>query len=286
MLNIVFYLFFGFIYINDFILLLKTYISVDETEIARKPKNLTHLEAASLPFTALTAWNAINIAKIERGISLICFSILLPPLLIFIFLSLSLGMRVLVLGGSGRVGFTLLSLLSRHFHCHVTTTSSPQNMQKILDLGIQSDDVIDHSQVTQLRGGYDAVFDVLGTAQSEATCVAQLRSGGAYVTFNGSLVRHADEKGILVGLANGVRESACKRVHMADNARGVRYGYALFAPNGAALGTLMGMAEKGVLVPDVGKVFSLNQIEKAYEFCMEGGGSGKVVIDVGSKLYT
>lgn len=71
-------------------------------------------------------------------------------------------MKVLVLGGSGRVGFTLLALLARHFQCHVTTTSSQQNMQKILDLGIPRDDVIDHAQVTQLRGGYDVVFDVQG----------------------------------------------------------------------------------------------------------------------------
>jgi NADPH:quinone reductase-like Zn-dependent oxidoreductase len=44
------------------------YIAVDETEIAPKPKTLSHIESASLPFTALTAWNAINIAQIEPGI--------------------------------------------------------------------------------------------------------------------------------------------------------------------------------------------------------------------------
>lgn len=49
----------------------KTYIAVDESEIARKPKNLPHMEAASLPFTSLTAWNAISIAKIGKGTKLV-----------------------------------------------------------------------------------------------------------------------------------------------------------------------------------------------------------------------
>lgn len=189
-------------------------------------------------------------------------------------------MKVLVLGGSGRVGFTLVSILKRHFGCNVTTTSSQQNVQKILNLGLASDDVIDHAQVAQLSGGYDAVFDVVGTEQSEAACVALVRNGGAYITFNGSLVRNTDELGLVAGFAQGLRESACKRARISGGARGVRFGYALFAPSGTSLGTLMGMAESGELVADVGQVFPLDQIGKAYDFCTEGTGSGKVVIDV------
>jgi NADPH:quinone reductase-like Zn-dependent oxidoreductase len=188
-------------------------------------------------------------------------------------------MKVLVLGGSGRVGFTLISLLKRHFNCRVTTTTSQQNLQKILDLGFPKEDVIDHAQVTQLRGGYDAVFDTQGTAQSEAVCVAQLRNGGAYVTFNGLLVRHADSRG-MTGLVQGIRESTCKRANMARDARGIRYGYALFSPSGENLKTLMGMADKGVVKADVDKVFSLDQIAQAYDYCVEASGSGKVVINV------
>ena len=188
-------------------------------------------------------------------------------------------MKVLVLGGSGRVGFTVTSLLKRHFNCHVTTTSSQQNMQKILDLGMPRDDVIDHAQVTQLRGGFDAAFDTQGTAQSEAACVGQLRNGGAYVTFNGSLVRNTDNRG-LVGFVHGVSESAWKRVSMARDARGIRYGYALFSPSGEALRALMALADNGVMKADVDKVFTLDQMAEAYEYCMERSGSGKVVIDV------
>eukprot|EP00026_Physarum_polycephalum_P011505 Phypoly_transcript_11735.p1 GENE.Phypoly_transcript_11735~~Phypoly_transcript_11735.p1 ORF type:complete len:366 (+),score=57.23 Phypoly_transcript_11735:74-1171(+) len=231
------------------------YIAVDETEIAPKPTSLSHIESASLPFSALTAWNAINIAKIEPG------------------------MKVLVLGGSGRVGFTLVSLLKQHLTCHVTTTTSQQNLQKLLDLGLPKEDVIDHAQVTQLRGGFDAVFDTQGTAQSEAACVAQLRNGGAYVTFNGSLVRQADSRGI-AGLMQGIGENTCKRVNMVRDARGIHYGYALFSPSGENLRTLMGMADKGVVKADVDKVFNLEQIAQAYDYCMEASGSGKVVINV------
>lgn len=182
-------------------------------------------------------------------------------------------MKVLVLGGSGRVGFTLVSLLIKHFRCQVTTTSSPSNTKKIHDLGLAPESIVDHYQVTSLAGGYDVVFDVVGTAQSEAACVAQLRDGGAYITFNGNLVRLADKSGV-AGLAQGAVESACKRVRMMRDSRGVRYGYALFSPSGTTLNSLMRMAEKGVIVPDVGQVFPLEQIEEAYGW----HGSGKVVI--------
>lgn len=119
-----------------------------------------------------------------------------------------------------------------------------------------------------------------GTAQSEAASVGQLKNGGAYVTFNGSLVRHADSGGIVAGLVQGIGESACKRVNMMKDARGIRYGYALFSPSGKNLRSLMEMAEKGILQADVDKVFPLSQIAQAYEYCTEAGGSGKVVINV------
>jgi NADPH:quinone reductase-like Zn-dependent oxidoreductase len=192
-------------------------------------------------------------------------------------------MKVLVLGGSGRVGFTLIALLKRRFLCRVTTTASQQNVQKITDLGIPSEEVIDHAQVTQLRGGFDVVFDTQGTAQSAAACVGQLRNRGAYVTFNGSLVRNADNHGI-GGLVQGISESTCKRVNMARDARAIRYGYALFSPSGDNLRTLMDMADKGVIKADVDRVFTLNQIAQAYEYCIEAGGSGKVVIDVSENV--
>jgi NADPH:quinone reductase-like Zn-dependent oxidoreductase len=189
-------------------------------------------------------------------------------------------MRVLVLGGSGRVGFTLAALLSRHLHCHVTVTSAPQNRQKLLDLGLPPDSVIDHAQVERLRGGFDAAFDTQGSALSEALCVRQLRAEGAYVTFNGSLVARADAHGFACGLVQGVREGMQRRAQMRAGARGARFEYALFAPDGAALGKLMGMADRAELVCDVAKVFDLDEIGNAYEFCSQKGGSGKVVIDV------
>ncbi len=42
-------------------------MAVDESEVSLKPKNLTHIEAASLPFSSLTAWNAINMVNIKNG---------------------------------------------------------------------------------------------------------------------------------------------------------------------------------------------------------------------------
>lgn len=57
------------------------YATVNEHYIAKKPKKLSFRDAASIPYIALTAWEAIvQVAKVKRG------------------------QHVLVLGASGGIG--------------------------------------------------------------------------------------------------------------------------------------------------------------------------------------
>lgn len=186
---------------------------------------------------------------------------------------------MLVLGGSGRVGFTLLSLLTRHYNCLVTTTASPNNHEKLVSLGIPTEMIVDHARITTQPGDYDVIFDTQGTPQTETVSIPLLKTGGTYITFNGSLVRRADSQGFTCGMVQGLRESLNKGAEL-RSAKGLHFGYALFAPDGEALNKLMKMAEKDELVSDVGKVFSLESLPQAFDFCFHKGASGKVIIDV------
>ena len=69
-------------------------------QLAHKPKTLTHVEAASVPYAALTAWSALTLTA---GL---------------LTTSNTRGKRVLVLGASGGVGHLALQLL-RAWECEV-----------------------------------------------------------------------------------------------------------------------------------------------------------------------
>lgn len=107
-------------------------------EMALKPDNISHIEAASVPLAGLTAWQAL----ITKG-------------------NLKKGQKVLIHAGSGGVG-TLAIQIAKHIGAYVATTCSPRNADLVRDLG--ADLVIDyHTQEFEDElSDYDMVFDMLG----------------------------------------------------------------------------------------------------------------------------
>ena len=81
------------------------------SSIARKPSSLTHVEAASVPIGALTAWQGL----FDRA-------------------RLQAGERVLVHGGAGAVGLFAIQLARIH-GAHVTTTASSRNHAFVVAVG-------------------------------------------------------------------------------------------------------------------------------------------------------
>jgi NADPH:quinone reductase-like Zn-dependent oxidoreductase len=106
--------------------------------IADKPQQLSHEEAASVPISALTAWQGL----FERG-------------------RLQRAERVLIHGGTGAVGMFAVQLA--HLHgAHVITTVSAKNIGFVRSLG--ADEALDyrgtsfHDFVREI----DLVFDTVG----------------------------------------------------------------------------------------------------------------------------
>ncbi len=106
--------------------------------IAPKPKTLTYIETASVPISALTAWQGLfDHAKLQSG------------------------ERVLVHGGSGAVGIFVVQL-ARSRGAHVIATASGHNLAFVTDLG--ADEVIDYrkERFEDRVGKVDVVFDTVG----------------------------------------------------------------------------------------------------------------------------
>ena len=106
--------------------------------IARKPTNVSHEEAAAMPYGAMMALNLL-----ER--------LQLPP-----------GSRVLVNGASGGIGPLVLQIAKHRFAAVVTGVCSTAKVDLVRALG--ADDVIDYTREDFVDRGrtYDVIVDVLG----------------------------------------------------------------------------------------------------------------------------
>jgi NADPH:quinone reductase-like Zn-dependent oxidoreductase len=126
--------------------------------VAPKPTSLDHTQAAAVPISALTAWQAL----IDRA-------------------HLSEGQRVLVHGAAGGVGSFAVQL-ARHKGAHVIATASKANADFVTALG--ADEVIDYRTTpfeTVVRD-VDVVLDTVGGDTRDRSWEI-LRKGGQLVTI-------------------------------------------------------------------------------------------------------
>ena len=132
------------------------YVCIAETGIiAPKPHNITHEEAVTLPYGALTALNLLRKVEIQPG------------------------QRVLVNGASGSIGSYAVQL-AKHYGAVVTGVCSTPRIEYVKSLG--ADAVIDYTQEDFTKNGeqYDLIFDVLGKS-SFARCKNSLTTNGRYL---------------------------------------------------------------------------------------------------------
>jgi len=128
------------------------------TSVAQKPPSLTHVEAASVPIGALTAWQGL----FDRA-------------------RLQAGEHVLVHGGAGAVGLFAIQL-ARFRGARVTATASARNLAFVSQLGAEQ--VIDYHAVRFEDNvpKIDVVFDTVGGETLQRSW-SVLKPGGRMITI-------------------------------------------------------------------------------------------------------
>jgi NADPH:quinone reductase-like Zn-dependent oxidoreductase len=128
-------------------------IAIPANLVAKKPGELTHINAAALALTGLTAINAVeDTLKLQRGET------------------------ILIQGGAGGVaGFAIQ--FAKYLGAKVITTCSAANVDYVKSLG--ADQVIDYNaeNFTRAVSGCDAVFDTVGGDVAKQS-YAVLKPGG------------------------------------------------------------------------------------------------------------
>lgn len=211
--------------------------------VGRKPRNLSHVEAASLTLVGGTVWEAF----VSRA-------------------RLRVGETILIHGGAGGVG-TIAIQVAKAIGARVVTTALAKDHDFVRTLG--ADDAIDFSStdyvdaVGTLTGGrgVDVVFDTIGgDALTRSPLV--LAPFGRVV----SLVDTATPQNLIEAWG-----------------RNASYHFVFTRQNRGKLDELTNLVELGFVKPVIGAVLPLDRLAEGHEVLETGsrrGLRGKVVIDV------
>jgi len=219
-----------------------------EHELALKPKNLSWEEAASVPLSALSAYQGLFVhGKLKSPASNETQS--------------NRGKRVLITAASGGVG-TWGIQLAHLAGTEVVGTCGSSNVEFVKSLG--ADTVLDYRKTNLLdwvqadkeSRGFDVILDCIGgqTLEDAWKCV---KKGGLLI----SVAQPPDTKKPADGVADGVKSI-----------------YFIVEPNGSQLAEITPLIEQGTCQAVVDSVYSLEEYEKAFERLEEGHAKGKVIL--------
>lgn len=234
------------------------YTLVRTHQLARKPETLDWIQAAAVPMSALTAWEALFV---HGG---------LDPA----------GLRgnddarkknaekkVIISGAGASVGLWAVQLASGAGVTSLTATASPSKASILRDRG--ASEVVDYTK-TSLAAW--AASSPSNQADVVLDCV-----GGSSLVNSWSAVRNG---GVLLSI--GGEPEAERPEELKEEKKDVRSLFFIVGRNGALLGEITELIDEGrvKLEPVVDSVVGLDEYETAFERVESGKTSGKVVITI------
>lgn len=131
----------------------------EEAIVALKPSNLSHEQAAAIPYGGLLALYFLKKASLKSG------------------------HRVLVYGASGAIGTSAIQL-AKFFGAEVTGVCSTANLDLVQSLG--ADAVIDYTRGDFTKNGvrYDLILNAVGKRKAMLQCEGSLAPNGRHITVD------------------------------------------------------------------------------------------------------
>lgn len=144
------------------------FVAVPANQLALKPENISHSEAAAATLAALTAWQALSQAKIKAG------------------------QKVLIHAAAGGVGHYAVQM-AKYLGAYVIGTSSEVNKDLILDLGADMHFDYKNQTITELPSDIDFVFDTVGGDNVDLS-INIVKPGGTVISIPSGLSDSITEK--------------------------------------------------------------------------------------------
>lgn len=237
------------------------YAIVEEDEVALKPPNLIWEQAASLPLSAQTAYEALfehagipepSLPNTPKGESASRPNVSQTP------------RRVLITGAAGGVGIYLVQL-ARLAGLEVVAASSSRIRNELFLEHLGADQTVEYGQLEQSPGNYDIIIDTVG-GDILAACWSLVADSGTLITVD--------------SLSSGFVEEHRRR-GLSKGKENVKAMFFIVSGGRKALESLAKFAELGILLPFVVETFPLSQVRQAYERAsMKSSGHGKVILTV------
>lgn len=229
------------------------FISINEKDIALKPKNLTMEEAASIPLVGLTAWQAL----VEKS-------------------NVQKGQKVFIQAGSGGVG-TFAIQLAKYLGATVATTASEKSFDLLKSLG--ADVLIDYKtqDFEDVLIDYDVVLNSQDTKTLEKSFEV-VKSNGKIISISGPPTPvFSDELNLpwYVKFATKFLSGKIRKIAQKQN---INYTFLFMKADGKQLAEITKLIEAGKIKPVIDKVFSFGNTNDALKYVESGRAKGKVVI--------
>ena len=226
--------------------------AVPASILAPMPEGLSYTEATSIPLTALTAYQALDMMQVHAG------------------------KTIFISGGSG--GFGAMAIpLAKARGLIVYTSGNAASRERVLALG--ADRYFDYRTEDYLQElkQVDYVIDSVGGAELSKQ-IKLLSSGGHIVSLNGMPNgRFARSFGLpkwkqwLLSLVGLSLDRQAKRV-------GATYDFLFVQANGSQLKRITELIEKLGIRPTISKVFTLEEANDALQSIDKSSSLGKTVL--------
>ncbi|CAI4222413.1 unnamed protein product [Auanema sp. JU1783] len=238
------------------------YLVTDASMCSAWPKNLSAVQAASLPYVANTAWSAlVTVARLNpKGGNT---------------------SRVLINGGSGGVGTVAIQMLKAWGVPKIVVTCSEESFELVKSLGAipvsyKSADVKD--QLTEL-GPFEVIFDCVDTDISRwSGKLLGVWRNSVHVTIVSPLMRETDRHGTIPGLFTTAANYFDRSLEYFTHGR--FFSYAFFLPSSDCMRQISSFAQENKLKPIVESTYKFEDLPKAFEKVVQLHGKGKTVIEV------
>lgn len=229
------------------------YAAVKEEAIAIMPENLSFTEAAAVPLTALTAYQALHDMLHAQP-----------------------NKKLFIPGGTG--GFGAMAIpIAKSMGLYVITSGSERGRSRTLSIG--ADQFINYKEenYADVLSDIDYVIDTLGTKEIKAE-MGILKPQGKLVSLKASPNYQfaADRnfpfwKRLLFGLV-GSRIDSLARKHQ------IEYRFIFVQANGSQLQEVTNLVEQENIKPSIDSVYHFNDINKALVKVSTGHSQGKVIV--------
>lgn len=226
--------------------------AVPASILAPMPEGLSYTEATSIPLTALTAYQALDLMQVQAG------------------------KTIFISGGSG--GFGAMAIpLAKARGLIVYTSGNAASRERVLALG--ADRYFDYRTEDYLQElkQVDYVIDSVGGVELSKQ-IKLLSSGGRIVSLNGMpngrfarLLGLPKWKQWLLSLVGLSLDRQAKRV-------GATYDFLFVQANGSQLKRITELIEKLGIRPTISKVFTLEEANEALQSIDKSSSLGKTVL--------